>query len=626
MNAEVRYAFYLRLLSDTNHKDLASREEFPLPPWDVALIFYTHLLSPYRYQRDISVEYPSLWNARIKFPLTRLSKLDRCTWNDAASQLEWEKRFPNVPYQILEFADGEDPRLIPGRALDIRAYNCSSPECLSDSTREPCTIKAQEWAWFRMGKSRATPACPRCRRVFSASMRPISSEFACFCRAVFGAPVFGLWDAPLRQFGQGGFVERILALSGTSLRLPLAQARYGRFLQLIKTHEWTTFVPTLDIDLVWHTHQLSPFAYEAYCRAHVGRAVNHDDTIGAWARGDALVATKRDWALAFGESYLDPDDTASPNAARLAEHQKTHAARLAAMKARLAEYDVAHAPVRQRLDEAYEAERVAQEAVYAAGAELGAATAAMGAKWQELYRPGRGTGPWYVPLTLRRLWARFGWARWGWSEAAGARRAELNVLLLRERERRAEQEVRVDAKQKASQARIPLQVEWDRVYLDRVELQRQLQTEVDAAAGAVWRCVAETDRLRGDPLGRGAFAVVPSEAQIQPPPVCGDVPIRAAAAPGWGLGYNNQPSHYTSQGGGSFGGGAFGPDYLGNYAARGGAGWGETSGGAGYGGWGGGGFGGDGGGGGGGCGGGEGGGGGCGGGGCGGGGCGGGCG
>ena len=36
----------------------------------------------------------------------------------------------------------------------------------------------------------------------------------------------------------------------------------------------TFFVPTLDIDLVWHTHQLLPEKYQSDCTQYVGRFID----------------------------------------------------------------------------------------------------------------------------------------------------------------------------------------------------------------------------------------------------------------------------------------------------------------------------------------------------------------
>jgi hypothetical protein len=55
--------------------------------------------------------------------------------------------------------------------------------------------------------------------------------------------------------------------------------RYGRFFFLIANYPGM-MVPTLDVDLVWHTHQLSPVRYMAFSKAMAnGRFVDHNDRV-----------------------------------------------------------------------------------------------------------------------------------------------------------------------------------------------------------------------------------------------------------------------------------------------------------------------------------------------------------
>lgn len=50
--------------------------------------------------------------------------------------------------------------------------------------------------------------------------------------------------------------------------------RTSRFLDMIASSQHMLVVPTLDIDLVWHTHQLSGPRYHKDCRSNVGRYVD----------------------------------------------------------------------------------------------------------------------------------------------------------------------------------------------------------------------------------------------------------------------------------------------------------------------------------------------------------------
>ncbi|KAJ6709624.1 hypothetical protein OIU74_010676 [Salix koriyanagi] len=61
-----------------------------------------------------------------------------------------------------------------------------------------------------------------------------------------------------------------------------AVARYKGFLYLIKRNQGRSIkhfcVPTYDIDLIWHSHQLHPVSYCKDLVAIIGRVLEHDDT------------------------------------------------------------------------------------------------------------------------------------------------------------------------------------------------------------------------------------------------------------------------------------------------------------------------------------------------------------
>lgn len=85
-----------------------------------------------------------------------------------------------------------------------------------------------------------------------------------------------------------------------------ATTRYHKFMLLMSRGSKNRFlVPTLDIDLCWHTHQLFPSSYREWCLQHLKRVVNHDDTIG---KGD-LSQGLRDTSLAWLEAYREPYTT-----------------------------------------------------------------------------------------------------------------------------------------------------------------------------------------------------------------------------------------------------------------------------------------------------------------------------
>jgi Glycine-rich domain-containing protein-like len=55
-----------------------------------------------------------------------------------------------------------------------------------------------------------------------------------------------------------------------------SQQRYAKFMNLIRLNATQTPVPALDIDLFWHTHQLTSSNYFPWCTRHIGRPINRE--------------------------------------------------------------------------------------------------------------------------------------------------------------------------------------------------------------------------------------------------------------------------------------------------------------------------------------------------------------
>lgn len=90
------------------------------------------------------------------------------------------------------------------------------------------------------------------------------------------------------------------ALDGTLLR---ARQRFSNFLRLFKLYPSQMLVPTLDIDLVWHTHQCSPGAYFTTTQEVAGKFVNHDDSIVKDKLDTGFEETKDLYRIHFGQEY-----------------------------------------------------------------------------------------------------------------------------------------------------------------------------------------------------------------------------------------------------------------------------------------------------------------------------------
>ncbi|EPT03014.1 hypothetical protein FOMPIDRAFT_1159610 [Fomitopsis schrenkii] len=83
-----------------------------------------------------------------------------------------------------------------------------------------------------------------------------------------------------------------------------ALARYHAFLDLLSIAPNAFYVPTLDIDIVWHTHQLTGSKYLEECKELVGWYVDHDDKVEETHLTQGLDETCKIWQQRFGLPYM----------------------------------------------------------------------------------------------------------------------------------------------------------------------------------------------------------------------------------------------------------------------------------------------------------------------------------
>lgn len=112
---------------------------------------------------------------------------------------------------------------------------------------------------------------------------------------------------------QASFIEKMARLGWTEsgcftsatneIVLLHAVARYHSFLNLMSSRPTHFLVPTLDIDLAWHTHQLFSARYERDTRRYVGRFVDHDDKVEDAALANGFNVTSKEWEKRFGVPY-----------------------------------------------------------------------------------------------------------------------------------------------------------------------------------------------------------------------------------------------------------------------------------------------------------------------------------
>ena len=86
--------------------------------------------------------------------------------------------------------------------------------------------------------------------------------------------------------------------------------KYKKFLKLIQKNPGCRIAPTKGIDEMWHTHMLSPRAYQQDCKELFGGTLDHDGGFGALeeerpALGKVFNATAEMWEQEYGEIYAD---------------------------------------------------------------------------------------------------------------------------------------------------------------------------------------------------------------------------------------------------------------------------------------------------------------------------------
>ncbi|KAF2669986.1 hypothetical protein BT63DRAFT_423960 [Microthyrium microscopicum] len=254
--AEDRYVLYLELLLAHNN---TKQESLPLPPWDVALILHAHLLSPFHYKGDLDKPQYAPLAGRLDISLFRYAaRLQHLQFGDEHSFRAWSAMYPSEPFQIFEVAQ------------DI--YRGNNPF----------------FARLIQAPAQTSPTATRTSR--------------------FG---LNLAEAVIRQWH---FSKKITAMYPQDPvprpMLDHMRLRYVKFMNLIRL-QGQMIVPTLDIDLVWHTHQLSSNKYEEWCIMNVGRAINHDDTIDTPNLSSGLEHTKQLWTQIYREDYLAPGTDAA---------------------------------------------------------------------------------------------------------------------------------------------------------------------------------------------------------------------------------------------------------------------------------------------------------------------------
>ncbi|KAH8682222.1 hypothetical protein BX600DRAFT_37569 [Xylariales sp. PMI_506] len=81
--------------------------------------------------------------------------------------------------------------------------------------------------------------------------------------------------------------------------------KYERFIQIMALNKDKMAVPTLDVDLAWHTHQLSPRAYYDFTVSKATKFIDHDDKVNEDKLSTAFEWTSKMYQDMFGDVYSE---------------------------------------------------------------------------------------------------------------------------------------------------------------------------------------------------------------------------------------------------------------------------------------------------------------------------------
>ncbi|KAK0391491.1 hypothetical protein NLU13_0992 [Sarocladium strictum] len=264
-----------------------------LPPVDVLMVWHAFLLNPRLFH-------------------------DRC-----GQRLIWKMRFP---WEAIHAAIRSRDWSFELNLDDLVAYHKSTdlpPDLYKSFCQwDPPSVTSASYSWERRRRSDDEEgkvplpltrfSLAEAKHVGSVPL-PLDSvtkrNLARYCQ------IFPRVDVPLALelkaavSRQASFVDKMNAhlwirspaVEGTLRR---AIERYAKFLAILARGKKFTIVPTLDVDLAWHTHQcFSGFGYAAAVKARVGRFINHDDTIAKETLGDGFDETRKLWRMYYGKEY-----------------------------------------------------------------------------------------------------------------------------------------------------------------------------------------------------------------------------------------------------------------------------------------------------------------------------------
>ncbi|KAK8240968.1 hypothetical protein IWZ00DRAFT_52498 [Phyllosticta capitalensis] len=263
-----------------------------LPPLDVLMVFHTYLLMPRKYKALCGRDDAHEALLQVEFPWKAVHRAIDANTNTYALTPEAQDAFQQktgLEADLLASLQRDkihDP--LTRTFLEKLAHSHLADASSSSSSSAAATSSPQPFSLATLGVQpyEYTPLL----QAYEAHHGSLSLLLPAISRQE------AFWD----KMGCQNWVHSPAA----ARTLSLAVRRYHRFLLLFARHPPdTVLVPTLHIDIAWHTALCSPARYDAATRAFAGRFINHDDSIEAAVLGDGWRDTQELYRLEFGEDY-----------------------------------------------------------------------------------------------------------------------------------------------------------------------------------------------------------------------------------------------------------------------------------------------------------------------------------
>lgn len=140
---------------------------------------------------------------------------------------------------------------------------------------------------------------------------PVGNAIATFLQtnlvaAGYEQTVVDITSAVDRQYKFVEKMEQTLWIRSPAVHGTLRRAisRYEKFVNLLKKYPDVMLVPTIDIDLVWHTHQCAGAAYQTDMERLAGTFIDHNDKVGPTVLKGGEGKTAQLFRLNYGSEYL----------------------------------------------------------------------------------------------------------------------------------------------------------------------------------------------------------------------------------------------------------------------------------------------------------------------------------